>query len=870
MILRVWLVLVLVLVTAPLRAESGAQVFFFGNAAIYPAGGDDDDAVPLWLARMAGAAGVAFAADGTSGVPATFARDLPPAPDWRIDGVARGMGDSPRSFRMAGFDTVVLAPGMIDAGTAALVRRTFDWAGRQGVRRALLYEDGPGAAALVQEVAAGSPGPAVGIVPVASTMAALGLAPVDGTPDAALLAAMVTWSALFRSAAPEIALPDTVSAPLRDGYAGIAERIWLHVAGAVAPEGAVLTPPATGLADPSLAFGLAGIADWSTEMPFIDVMKTARPWIGHLPGQWGGVDAADLRAGGFLSPEGWPLAIPDGVESLESLVLTDLPEDAADTAGRYVVRWRGEGALALTGRARDVDFGDHAARFTFTPGEGFVGVQLAAIDAADPIRDITMMREDHADIARAGAVFNPDFLATVHDVRSLRFMDWMATNGSGQVTWDDRPRPDDATFARRGVPVEVMVDLANRAGVDPWFTLPHMADDDYVRRFAQYVHDHLRPGLRANAEWSNEVWNFTFPQAGWAAAQARARWGDAAGDDAWMQYAGTRAAEVADIWAGVFADDPSRLVRVVATHTGWPGLEDALLDAPLRQAEGLPAPVRSFDAYAVSGYFGHDIGAEEFAPSLRAWIAAGEADARVTAALREGSVADLVTRLWPHHARVARERGLMLLMYEGGSHLVGQGAAGEDAAINAFLARYSYSPDIAAIYADLLAAWRASGAAQPVGPFNAFVDIAPPSRWGSWGARRHTGDVNPRWATLAAWNSVPLGEDRGDALRHGVLRRAGDGGGVLAGTAWADVLTGGAGDDVIVAGGGADLVGGGAGHDRVVLPGKAADWMPAAEGDVLWMIGPEAEVRMVDVEEIAFSDDPGAVLTVAAPAEGRE
>jgi hypothetical protein len=34
-------------------------------------------------------------------------------------------------------------------------------------------------------------------------------------------------------------------------------------------------------------------------------------------------------------------------------------------------------------------------------------------------------------------------------------------------------------------------------------------------------------------------------------------------------------------------------------------------------------------------------------------------------------------------------------------------------------------------------------------PFNAFVDVAAPSRWGSWGALRHLTDDNPRWQVLA-------------------------------------------------------------------------------------------------------------------------
>ena len=60
--------------------------------------------------------------------------------------------------------------------------------------------------------------------------------------------------------------------------------------------------------------GLAGISDWSTEAPFIDLMKSARPWVGHLPGQWGGWDQAALAAAGDLDAQGWPRRLPDDAD----------------------------------------------------------------------------------------------------------------------------------------------------------------------------------------------------------------------------------------------------------------------------------------------------------------------------------------------------------------------------------------------------------------------------------------------------------------------------------------------------------------------------------------------------------------------------
>ena len=58
------------------------------------------------------------------------------------------------------------------------------------------------------------------------------------------------------------------------------------------------------ITNPNLAFGLAGVNEWSVQQPFLDVMKTARAWVGHMPGLWGGWDHEDLAAMGVLDDNG--------------------------------------------------------------------------------------------------------------------------------------------------------------------------------------------------------------------------------------------------------------------------------------------------------------------------------------------------------------------------------------------------------------------------------------------------------------------------------------------------------------------------------------------------------------------------------------
>ena len=131
-----------------------------------------------------------------------------------------------------------------------------------------------------------------------------------------------------------------------------------------------LTEERPALENPSLAVGLNGITDWSTQHPFIDLMKTARPFVGHLRGQYGGFEPDQLRAEGYLDENGWPRAVPPGVEALESLVLTDQPVAAQGLAGRYVLTYEGIARVQVTGAVSRVRYSPDAIHFDFTPGQG--------------------------------------------------------------------------------------------------------------------------------------------------------------------------------------------------------------------------------------------------------------------------------------------------------------------------------------------------------------------------------------------------------------------------------------------------------------------------------------------------------------------
>jgi hypothetical protein len=723
-----------------------------------------------------------------------------------------------------------------------------------------------------------------------------------GTATLYFLAAAITYSAYFDEPIPtNLKLPASIH-PLVEQNLDVINKVISGAEIAAKPDlqtGPVKQAAVTdglGLGNPSLAMGLNGIADWSTQNPFVDVMKTARPWVGHMPDKWGAKTAEDLMKDGHLDAAGWPIRMPDGLTAIETFVLTDQPKEGASVGGVYRLTYEGEGKVTIGGRGRLMHTKSGEMWFRFQPGEGPVGIGITATDpekTGNYIRNIRIVHEDNIELFEVGALFNPGWLKVVEDLRVVRFMDWMDTNGSTQTNWAGRPKLDDYTYGRRGVPVEVMVMLANQIGADPWFTMPHMADDDYMRQFAAYVKDKLSFGLHAYVEYSNELWNFTFGQTHWAAQQAEKRWGKDAAPDAWLQFAGVRAAEMAQIWSEIFGDQAEqRLVRVIATHTGWIGLEEGLMAAPLYLAEDTKnlEPITWFDAYAVTGYFGLELGMDEMAPKVLEWIAASrlkaekagtakglarvslreyvkehgfvEAVPLAAKAIRKGSLAELLTELIPYHANIAQQNGLQLVMYEGGTHVAGLAGWSNNEDLTAFFNHLNYSPEMAKIYQELLQGWRSAGGSL----FNAFVDVSAPSQYGSWGTLRHLDDQNVRYDVLANDNRNTAGwwEERGlDTFTHGGRYFGTGATDEMRGTGKADIMIGRDGDDRLYAKGQGDLIHGGAGQDTIIFPGDIADYSIENKAGIIFVQNAAVSAQAYAVEHLVFDSNPDNPVLVS-------
>ena len=388
---------------------------------------------------------------------------------------------------------------------------------------------------------------------------------------------------------------------------------------------------------------LSAVVDWSREWAFVDIFKSSRPWneSGPKPLEF------DLH--------GYPLLKPP--QSVETVMVREI--EGHYPAGRYVCTWAGSGQLDLS--KFDVwglaDRKQHRLEFEVKPANEGLVLAINSSDRSDPIRDI---RVTMPGFEKAQSPFHPLFLDRLKGFGVIRFMAWQNTVNSPIRTWQQRSHVDDARYTNpAGVPIEIMIDLANQLHAAPWFSMPHLADDNYVRQFALLVRQRLAPDLPVYVEYSNEVWNFSFSETRYAFDEGK-RLG--LGSPEHFRYCAQRSLEIFNIWEEEFGGR-DRLVRVLASQAVniW-GTEQMLLwkDA-----------YKHADVLAIAPYFGHEYGDPKTADQV------GRMSVDQMFANLKVEVDGLNREVIQKQARLAKKYGLDLIAYEGGPHLAGVGGAQE-------------------------------------------------------------------------------------------------------------------------------------------------------------------------------------------------
>ncbi len=459
---------------------------------------------------------------------------------------------------------------------------------------------------------------------------------------------------------------------------------------------------------PRLGINLAGPADWNTELPFVDVFRLSRRWVSQRKGSpWGKGPALDLDENGWvtrLEPDCWaetPLCTISGGHY---------------PAGEYTVLYDGEGELDAWNTLGLISRSPGKMVVKVDPSKGGFHLKLVSTNPKNYVRNIRMIMPGFLKTYRKNP-WHRAFLRRWQGVACLRFMDFMKTNNSTIRSWSQRPKLDDATFTSKGVPLELMIDLANRLKADPWLCMAHLADDDYVRNFARMVKERLHPSRKAYIEYSNELWNGMFRQSRWAGEEGRKLDFAEKPWEAGWRYTAYRSVQIFRIWEEVFGGT-QRLVRVLASQAANPYVSERIVE--------FQDAYKHADALAIAPYISCNVpreGKRLNAATVEKWTVDQALDYMKRTALPES------IRWIQSSKEVADKYGLKLVAYEGGQHMVGVYGVENNEAITKLLHAANAHPRMGEIYSRYYDAWVKEGGDL----FCHFSSVGRWSKWGSWG-----------------------------------------------------------------------------------------------------------------------------------------
>ncbi|BCD98067.1 hypothetical protein [Marinagarivorans cellulosilyticus] len=506
--------------------------------------------------------------------------------------------------------------------------------------------------------------------------------------------------------------------------------------------------------NPSMGIGLKGISDWSTQLPFIDLMRQSREW-------------KDWRNKQSTKPihtdeNDWIMKLERG-QTLGTVFLTS---NESPLYQHYVVFYEGDGIIDYRWAAKKNTEKSRQGVDYITVKKGAALLEVTRVNPKKPITNISIVAVEHLPHWQQGEIFNPDWIKRISQFRALRYMDWLRTNNSKPYTWRQRPQMKHRRWTKNGVPLEVISLLSNKLNSIPWINIPHWADSVFTGNIASVFHHHLSPELPIYIEHSNEVWNWSFKQSHYALAQGAALWEKEG--NAFMQWHGMRTAEICNTFKkGAFKDNPERIICTLGVQTGWRGLASAALECPLWAKA--PCFKHGLDALAITTYFDAGLSGPSkknidqikplknlinhpnsinmaFQQINTGSVIPTQRKQKAYRGLKEATASSV--KYW---ANVAKEYNLSLVAYEGGQHITANGKAlQDDKDTIVFHQAVNKDPRMKDTYSTMLAEWKNNGG----GLHMHFVDISSSSKWGSWGALEHVKqESSPKWDALMEFNT---------------------------------------------------------------------------------------------------------------------
>ena len=242
---------------------------------------------------------------------------------------------------------------------------------------------------------------------------------------------------------------------------------------------------------------------WERSQAYVNLIKQSLPW-GNVSNPWQPTATKDPQTG-------WPT-------SDFGVVITF---NAVDLGGAYFLSAKGNADITIfsnrnayiTNKVHDQTTNTMTAIVNIP--ENSTHLILCFANTTGPgLTDLVLLQPGY----NLTSISNISNLLLAHFSRfdMLRFNPWTLSNTGFEYDWNQRtPLNWPQYIPPNHNPWETIPQIANQLNktTDIWLNIPWNATDDYIVKLAQLISQSLtRPNL-IYVEYSNEVWNYLFPQA---------------------------------------------------------------------------------------------------------------------------------------------------------------------------------------------------------------------------------------------------------------------------------------------------------------------------------------------------------------------
>ena len=248
---------------------------------------------------------------------------------------------------------------------------------------------------------------------------------------------------------------------------------------------------------------LDGLRDGGHSLPYVDLIKQSR--------MWGSPFSPSDQNATYDPITGWPTS-DFGVV---------IVSNSFDIGGTYLLHAKGDAQVHMASELpgyianKTYDSSTNTLSALIILPQGASQMRLSFRHTTGPgLQNISILQPGY----NLSSQSNMTTLILTHLSRFniIRFMEWTRTNNNSDVHWNDTTS---LYWPQYTMPqhnpwetIPLIVNQLNKT-TDIWINVPFHASDDYVLNLAKLMLKQLKPDINIYIEFSNEVWNYLFPQA---------------------------------------------------------------------------------------------------------------------------------------------------------------------------------------------------------------------------------------------------------------------------------------------------------------------------------------------------------------------